>query len=158
MATKSGAKFSILGLKDITDKLQEIPEEIAHKAVKSSLRKAAKLVYDAAYNNALAVDDPKTGRKIADNIRLQFASRLFQQTDGNLVMYRIGVSTSRGNIPTPNTDTGPRGSTPHWHLIEFGTQKNQSQPYMRPALDNNVSQVIDSFVINLGHELDKLSK
>jgi len=154
----SSASFSILGLKEIKTKLQTLPDEVSKKAVRTSLRKAAKLVRDAAYNNALAVDDPNTGRKIADNIRLQFASRLFQQTNGELVMFRVGVSTSRGNIPTPNADTGPRGSTPHWHLVEFGTQKNKSKPFMRPALDNNVSQVIDSFVINLGQELDNLFK
>lgn len=154
----TSASFSILGLKEIKTKLQTLPDEVSKKAVRTSLRKAAKLVRDAAYNNALSVDDPKTGRKIADNIRLQFASRLFQQTNGELVMFRVGVSTSRGNIPTPNADTGPRGSTPHWHLVEFGTQKNKSKPFMRPALDNNVNQVIDSFVVNLGQELDNLLK
>lgn len=154
----SGASFSILGLKELKVKLQTLPQEVSAKAVRTSLRKAVKLVQGAAHNNALTVDNPETGRKIADNIRLQFATKLFQQTDGELVMFRVGVSTERGRIPTPNADTGPRGNTPHWHLVEFGTQRSRSKPFMRPALDNNVNQVIDSFVVNFGQELDKLLK
>lgn len=150
--------FSILGLKEVKAKLQRLPVEVSQKAVKTSLRKAASIVKKAAQANAAGVDDPKTGRKIADNISMQFSSRIHRKTNGDVVAYRIGVSTSRGRIPSPNQDTGPRGSTPHWHLVEFGTQKNKSKPFMRPALDNNINPVIDSFVSNLNNELDKLIK
>ena len=90
---------------------------------------------------------------IRDNITLQFASRLFQR-DG-VIMYRVGVATNRGRIPTPNADEGARGNTPHWHLVEFGTERAQAQPFMRPALANNINQVINSFTFEFDKELDK---
>ncbi len=154
----SGAKFSILGLKEIKGKMQQLPEELVTKAVRPSLKKAAKLVRDAAYAGALAIDDPATQRRIADNLSLQFASRVFRRTQGDITMYRIGVSTERGRIPSPNDDTGTRGSTPHWHLVELGTEHSRSKPFMRPALDNNVNQVIDTFVNEFNSQLDKLTK
>lgn len=154
----SDRNFAISGLKEVKAKLQQLPEEIGNKAVRTALRQASKLVRDAAYNNALAVDDPTTGRRIADNVVLQYASKLFKRTNGNVVAYRIGVSTQRGRIPTPNRDTGPRGSTPHWHLVEFGTEHSRAQPFMRPALDNNLEMVTNTFVAKFSQQIDKLTQ
>ncbi len=145
--------FSILGLKEVKAKMNKVSQTVLDTGTRAALRKAAGIVKKAAQQNALAVDDPKTGRRIRDNITLQFASRLFQR-DG-VIMYRVGVATNRGRIPTPNADEGARGNTPHWHLVEFGTERAQAQPFMRPALANNINQVINSFTFEFDKELDK---
>lgn len=145
--------FSILGLKEVKAKMNKVSQTVLDTGTRSALRKAAGLVKKAAQQNALAVDDPKTGRRIRDNITLQFASRLFQRN--GVIMYRVGVATNRGRIPTPNADEGARGNTPHWHLVEFGTERAQAQPFMRPALANNINQVINSFTFEFDKELDK---
>ncbi|TVL22738.1 hypothetical protein AYI92_03060 [Shewanella xiamenensis] len=145
--------FSIVGLKEVKAKMNKVSQTVLDTGTRAALRKAAGIVKKAAQQNALAVDDPKTGRRIRDNINLQFASRLFQR-DG-VIMYRVGVATNRGRIPTPNADEGARGNTPHWHLVEFGTERAQAQPFMRPALANNINQVINSFTFEFDKELDK---
>ncbi|MDV5390738.1 HK97-gp10 family putative phage morphogenesis protein [Shewanella xiamenensis] len=145
--------FSIVGLKEVKAKMNKVSQTVLDTGTRAALRKAAGIVKKAAQQNALAVDDPKTGRRIRDNITLQFASRLFQR-DG-VIMYRVGVATNRGRIPTPNADEGARGNTPHWHLVEFGTERAQAQPFMRPALANNINQVINSFTFEFDKELDK---
>lgn len=145
--------FSIIGLKEVKAKMNKVSQTVLDTGTRSALRKAAGIVKKSAQQNALAVDDPKTGRRIRDNITLQFASRLFQR-DG-VIMYRVGVATNRGRIPTPNADEGARGNTPHWHLVEFGTERAQAQPFMRPALANNINQVINSFTFEFDKELDK---
>ncbi len=145
--------FSILGLKEVKAKMNKVSQTVLDTGTRSALRKAAGIVKKAAQQNALAVDDPKTGRRIRDNITLQFASRLFQRN--GVIMYRVGVATNRGRIPTPNADEGARGNTPHWHLVEFGTERAQAQPFMRPALANNINQVINSFTFEFDKELDK---
>lgn len=145
--------FSILGLKEVKAKMNKVSQTVLDSGTRTALRKAAGIVKKAAQQNALAVDDPKTGRRIRDNITLQFASRLFQR-DG-VIMYRVGVATNRGRIPTPNADEGARGNTPHWHLVEFGTERAKAQPFMRPALANNINQVINSFTFEFDKELDK---
>ncbi|MEL4294033.1 HK97-gp10 family putative phage morphogenesis protein [Shewanella xiamenensis] len=145
--------FSILGLKEVKAKMNKVSQTVLDTGTRSALRKAAGIVKKAAQQNALGVDDPKTGRRIRDNITLQFASRLFQRN--GVIMYRVGVATNRGRIPTPNADEGARGNTPHWHLVEFGTERAQAQPFMRPALANNINQVINSFTFEFDKELDK---
>ena len=145
--------FSIVGLKEVKAKMNKVNQTVLDTGTRSALRKAAGIVKKAAQQNALAVDDPKTGRRIRDNITLQFASRLFQRN--GVIMYRVGVATNRGRIPTPNADEGARGNTPHWHLVEFGTERAQAQPFMRPALANNINQVINSFTFEFDKELDK---
>lgn len=145
--------FSIVGLKEVKAKMNKVSQTVLDTGTRSALRKAAGIVKKAAQQNALAVDDPKTGRRIRDNITLQFASRLFQRN--GVIMYRVGVATNRGRIPTPNADEGARGNTPHWHLVEFGTERAQARPFMRPALANNINQVINSFTFEFDKELDK---
>jgi len=153
----SSVTFSITGLADIKKRMATVSDEIAHKATRNALKKAAELVKKAAYDNALLVDDPSTARRIADNISYQYASRVFRRTNGDVVMYRIGVATERGRIPRPNADTGPHGNTPHWHLVEFGTQHARSHPFMRPALANNINPALNAIVVELQSSLNKLS-
>ncbi|HDI3291990.1 TPA: HK97 gp10 family phage protein [Vibrio cholerae] len=150
------ADFTILGLDEVLKKLGKLNLEIGDAAGKRALRKAARIVAKAARQNALLVDDPETGRRIRDNIRLQFASRHYKET-GDL-MYRVGVSTRKGRIPKGNPDEGKGGNTPHWHLIELGTEKARAQPFLRPALSENVNKVVDKLVTELDKEIDKVIK
>ncbi|MEL4301110.1 HK97-gp10 family putative phage morphogenesis protein [Shewanella xiamenensis] len=146
-------KFELIGLKEVRKKMAKVTRTILDDGTRHALSQAAELVKKAAQENALKIDDPKTGRRIRDNIILQFGSRKFLR-DG-LIMYRIGVTTPRGRIPTPNEDEGSKGSTPHWHLVELGTERSQAKPFMRPALANNINPVIDKVITELEKELDK---
>ncbi|EKF9564396.1 TPA: HK97 gp10 family phage protein [Vibrio cholerae] len=148
------ADFTILGLDEVLKKLGKLNLEIGDAAGKRALRKAARIVAKAARQNALLVDDPKTGRRIRDNIRLQFASRTYRKTGD--IMYRVGVSTRRGRIPKGNPDEGKGGNTPHWEYVELGTENARAQPFLRPALSENVNKVIDTLVIELDKEINKV--
>ncbi|MGI2148013.1 HK97-gp10 family putative phage morphogenesis protein [Shewanella baltica] len=145
--------FSLIGLKEVKAKMNKVSQTVLDTGTRTALRKAAGIVKKAAQENSLNVDDPKTGRRIRDNVTLQFASRLFKSE--GVIMYRVGIATNRGRIPTPNADEGARGNTPHWHLVEFGTELAQAQPFMRPALANNINQVIGRFTVEFDKELDK---
>lgn len=147
--------FSLVGFEDIKNRLSKLTANVRDKAGRTALRKAAGIVAKAARDGAIAIDDPETGRRIRDNIRLQFATRFFRET-GN-IMYRVGVATKRGRIPDGNPDEGPLGNTPHWHLVELGTEHSRAFPFMRPALANNINAVIDKTATELENELDKLS-
>lgn len=150
----ANSDFSLVGFDDIKKRLGQLTAGVRDKAGRTALRKAAGIVAKAARDGAIAIDDPETGRRIRDNIRLQFATRFFRET-GN-IMYRVGVATKRGRIPDGNPDEGPGGNTPHWHLKEFGAEHSKAEPYMRPALAENVNAVIDKVATELDNELDKL--
>jgi HK97 gp10 family phage protein len=145
--------FSILGLDEVTKKLGNLSVELGDAAGRRAARKAFGIVARSARENALLVDDSETGRRIRDNIRLQFASRFYRDTGD--IMYRVGVATRKGRIPKGNPDEGPKGNTPHWHLVELGTEKARAQPFLRPALSENVSKVMDKLVTELDKEITK---
>lgn len=147
-------QFSLIGFNEIRQKLQMLNQEVRFKASRAALRRTAGIVVRAAKQNAQTVDDPKTGRRIADNIVLRFGTKVFNRTGKQL--YRIGVNTRWTNIKTGNPDEGPRGNTPHWHMVEFGTRRSREKQYMRPALRNNVNNVLNKFASEMEKELNKL--
>lgn len=149
-------KFSLVGFDKVRAKLRMVKDEIRGKATRSALRRASGILVRAAKENVQQLDDPETGRRIADNVQLQFGSKIYAQTGKHL--YRIGVGTRWQGVAKGNPDTGPRGNTPHWHLLEYGTKRSKEKSFMRRALRNNVNQVITRFESELNRELDKALK
>jgi HK97 gp10 family phage protein len=146
--------FKIKGLDEVRKRLQELPKELQLKPARSALGKAATLVRKQAQANALRFDDPDTGRRIADNIIQRFRGRHFKRT-GDL-MVSVGVGTEKGRIPKGNPDTGPKGNTPHWHLLELGAEKIRAQPFLRPAAEEVAPQVMDAFALNMNKAVDQI--
>ena len=140
------------GVDELTARLQTISDDMKKKGGRYALRKASEIVRDAAKAGAERLDDPETGRSIARNIAMRWSNRTFKRT-GNL-MFRIGVMHG-AKISGSNEDQGANGPTPHWRLLEFGTEKMAAQPFMRPAASNNVQQVVDTFVTQYGKALDR---
>lgn len=150
-------EFKIEGLDSLLGKLEEISYDLKRKGGRSSLRKAAALVVANAKAGARKVDDPGTGRSIADNIALRWNGRLFKRT-GDLG-FRIGVLhgavlPKRGD----RVETTQNAPTPHWRLLEFGTEKMRAQPFMRSALADHISEVTNTFVSEYEKAIDRAIK
>lgn len=150
------ARMSLVGYERIKNRVNRVSDAVADKSTRNALKKAASLVRADAKRRAEQIDDPHTARKISKNIRMRFATRIFKKTGDK--MYRVGVSTLKGRIPKGNPDTGVGGNTPHWHLVEYGTEHARAQPFMRPALENNINKVIDVFGSEMDNQLNKVSK
>jgi len=148
--------FDLKGFDSAIAKLRALPVQFRGKAGRSALGKAARLVTNAAKSNAERINDPDTGRKISDNVTQRVRSG-YQKRTGD-IMISVGVGTDRGPIPKGNPDTGPKGSTPHWHLVELGTEKMSAEPFLRSALESNLEQVTATTAANLERELDKIAK
>lgn len=150
-------EFSITGLDSLLGKLEAIQYDVKRKGGRSSLRKAAQLIANKAKEGAQRVDDAATGRSIADNIALRWNGRLFKRT-GDLG-FRIGVLhgavlPKRGD----SEDTGRNAPTPHWRLLEFGTEKMRAQPFMRSALADHIGEVTNTFVTEYEKAIDRAIK
>lgn len=154
-----GISFTLTGFEEVRKKLAITPIKLRTKGARKALSTAANIVTKAARQNAERVDDPETGRRIRDNIGKRSRSRYSRRTGDAMVS--IGVLTQHGRIPKGNPDTGRKGNTPHWHLIElgteteFGTEKTRAQPFLRPALADNIGPVIDKFAVELDKEIEK---
>lgn len=154
-----GVDFTLTGFDEVIRKLAITPIKLRTKGSKRALGRAAAIVRKAARQNALRVDDAETGRRIADNIGQRVRGGYSRRTGDAMVS--IGVLTQHGRIPKGNPDTGRRGNTPHWHLVErgteteLGTEKARAQPFLRPALADNIGPVTDKFAAELDKELEK---
>lgn len=152
-----GVEFSITGLDSLLGKLEAVTYDLKRKGGRSALRRAAQLVADKAKEGAQALDDAETGRSIANNIALRWNGRLFKRT-GDLG-FRIGVM--QGAVLAKagqQSDISAGGPTPHWRLLEFGTEKMEAQPFMRKALADNISEATNTFVTEYEKAIDRAIK
>lgn len=149
-------EFSLIGLDSLLGKLDSVKQDVKLKGGRFALRKAAQLVAAKAKAGAERVDDPETGRSIAANIALRWNGRLFKRT-GDLG-FRIGVRHGGVIRVKGNPDPGVNGPTPHWRLIEFGTEHSRAQPFMRSALADNISAATGIFVSEYEKAIDRAIK
>lgn len=144
-------EFSITGLDSVLGKLDSVSYDVRRKGGRAALRKAAQVVMQKAKEGAERIDDKATGRSISDNIALRWNGKLFKQT-GDLG-FRIGVL--HGAVLKDGGDLSPNSPTPHWRLIEFGTENMAAVPFMRPALANSISEVTATFVSEYEKAIDR---
>ena len=146
-----GVEFSLTGMESLLAKLEVIPKDLKKKAGRAALRKAANVIVKKAKAGARRIDDPATGRSIADNIALRWNGKLFKRT-GDLG-FRIGVVY--GAKLKDHPDKAKNAPTPHWRLIEFGTEHMAAQPFMRPAVESSINDVVATFGIEYEKAIDK---
>lgn len=151
-------EVQIQGLDALSERLKSISVATSQKAGRRALGAAARVVRDAARQNARRIDDPSTAENIAKNITVRFSSRLFRRT-GDLG-FRVGVlggakqGENAGGILSKGPNPG--GDTWYWRLVEMGTQHSAAQPFMRPAMQSSITRATDVFVRTYQAELDKL--
>lgn len=152
-------EFSLTGLDELLGKLDAVTYDMKRKGGRFALRRAAQVIRDAAKQNAKRLDDPETAEDISANIAERWNGRLFKST-GNLG-FRVGL-LGGARIPKSKpkgTDPGgPGGDTRYWAFVEFGTEDTRAQPFMRPALEQNISAATDTFVREYDKALDRAIK
>lgn len=144
-------EVNIEGLDEVQERLKRLGNpRLMKNAARRSMRKAMAIVRDAARSGAKGIDDPETAEKIWKNIAIAAGKT---QNPSEVVM-RVGVrgGASFSNKNPPNT---PGGDTRHWRWLEFGSVHNPPTPFMRPALQNNIHAVTNSFAENFNKEIDK---
>lgn len=150
-------EFTITGLDSLLGKLEAVSYDVKRKGGRSALRKAAMVMVNHAKEGARRLDDAETGRSIADNVGLRWNGRLFKRT-GNLG-FRIGVLKGAVLPKKGETaDTTQNAPTPHWRLLEFGTEKMRAQPFMRSALADHIGEVTNTFVTEYEKAIDRAIK
>lgn len=149
-------QFKINGVDSLLQRMRALPVELRQKPARSALGKAARVITAQAQLNAMWLDDRETGRKIADNVVQRYRSKYSKRTGD--VMISVGVATDRGRIPKGNPDDGPKGNTPHWHLLELGTENMAAQPFLRTAGESKAGEAVNVFASELDKALTRLAK
>ncbi|WP_313129548.1 HK97-gp10 family putative phage morphogenesis protein [Pseudescherichia vulneris] len=149
-----GVDFSIIGVEALLGKLSSVRDDLRRRGGRAALRRAGNVIVEKANANAARIDDPLTGRSIAANVAMRWNGRLFKTT-GNLG-FRIGVL--HGAVLKKHPDLGENAPTPHWRLIEFGTENVRAQPFMRPAAESSVVEVVNVFATEYEKAIDRAIK
>ena len=145
------------GVDALNKKLEGLKYDMIKKGGRFALRKAAQVIRDQARSNAQRLDSSETGRSIASNITEKWNGRINKLT-GDLA-FRVGVNQGavlpkKGEHP----DEAAGGPTPHWRLLEFGTEKMAARPFMVPAMEQSAQAATDKFISTYGPALDRALK
>lgn len=139
------------GLDQLRQKMKKLDRELTDKLVRRSVSAGARAIRDRAKAIVSASDDPETGRQIANNIVTRYRKKLSQREGG--VVVSVGVIYPKGRIPKGNPDDGK--NTPHWFLLELGTEKMKAQPFLVPAAMQEAAALPQIIVDDLSKRLDK---
>lgn len=144
-------EVKIEGLDEVQEKLKRLGNpRLMKNAARRSMRKAMAIVRDAARSGAKNIDDPQTAEKIWKNIAIAAG----KTRNPNEVVMRVGVRGG-ASFSNPNPPNTSGGDTRHWRWVELGSVHNPPTPFMRPALQNNIQAVTNSFAENFNKEIDK---
>ena len=144
-------EFNIEGLDEVQEKLKRLGNpRLMKNAARRSARKAMAIVRDAARSAAKNIDDPETAEKIWKNIAIAAG----KTRNPNEVIMRVGVRGG-ASFSNPNPPNTSGGDTRHWRWVELGSANMPATPFMRPALQNNIQAVTNSFAENFNKEIDK---
>jgi HK97 gp10 family phage protein len=123
--------FKLDGLEDLKGQIAGLEAEVAAKAIALAARRAFAPVLEAA--RALVPVDTGLTR---DHIVI---ARQKGGDDGTVVRVGLKVKAFKGAAKL-----GRKTSSPHWRwrFIELGTVKMPAHPFLRPALDQNASEVL----------------
>lgn len=141
-------------------KMQKLNQALNQKLVRQALTAGGRKIRDRARAIVSKHDDPKTGRQIAKNIVTRYRSKRSRQT-GDVVV-SVGVIYPKGPIPKgdpqkPGRQSNPDDgvNTPHWHLLEVGSEHSRAFPFLIPAATQEAASLPQVIVDDLSKRLDK---
>lgn len=155
-------ELNIEGLDQLKRKLDQLSNpKKAKQIARKAGRQAMNIVRDAARNAARNIDDPETAEKIYKEIVVQGG----KSRNSNEVKFKVGIRGG-AKIPYTGNDDNRRkgrigksyqveGKVFYWRFIEFGTSKMPATPFMRPALEKNISAATNKFAEVFNAEITK---
>lgn len=149
-----GVEVKLDGLDSLLGKLAEIGDDLKKKSGRSALRKAGNIIVTQIKNNALRLDDTHTARSIADNAAQRWNGKAFKQT-GDLA-FRIGIL--QGAVLKKHPSLGKDAPTPHWRLLEFGTENMAAKPLVRAAATSRMNETFNTFANEYELGIDRAIK
>lgn len=132
-------------------KMEKLNRALNQKLVRQALTAGGRKIRDRARAIVSKHDDPTTGRQIAKNIVTRYRSKRSRQTGD--VIVSVGVAYPKGRIPKGNPDDGV--NTPHWHLLEVGSERSRASPFLVPAAMQEASSLPQVIVDDLSKRLDE---
>lgn len=155
-------EFRIEGLEGVMRSLQQLPAEVVSKRggpVRSALQKAAKAMQVAAQGKLQQIiDTPNAGgvpHESSGLLKKNIVTKRGRLRGGEKgELYSVNVR--RKSYPDSK---GKRVTTPQVaRLLEYGTEKRQPMPFIRPAFEQNKHRVVGIFTSEINKKLGAIWK
>lgn len=132
--------FNPQELERLNKRLQSLVEKVGKKAMRGAARKAMTKVRNDV--KAAAPEDLNDD----DNVKIKTSVALITKWKADTLYVKVGIrGGAKKNPDTPY----------YFRMVEFGTAKMAARPFMRPALESNAQQIMDTVVQELNRALDK---
>lgn len=141
-----GVTVRVDGLRELGAKLQALGLDMT----KDTARKATGVAAGLVAETAKARVPVKTGLLKSQIITKRIPpgqAKGLGATSMHIVTVRQGTKRRKGKMAGVGA--------PHAHLVEFGTVHSAPQPFLRPALDENVSRAIDAMASVIRTRVEK---
>ena len=139
------------GLRQLGDAMRRLGADVAKKAARSATGSAAALVKKAAQDNIRKSPSIDSGSLLSAVIAKKLPNGQTPLTSEHIV-------TVRGRGKTFNKKGQKIARAPHAGFVEFGTVEMPAEPFLRPALSQNVRPAIDKMAQVLKRRIDKAGK
>lgn len=160
MTNDDWGTVEVQGLSELEDKLAEIDNKLAGKAIYNALGYALTPVVKDAKKFAAKAKEPHTvvypnGKKIDVKPGLLRTAIKKRRVPKSEMKGEFAQGAAMGMyIGTGRNKVYPN----YWHFIERGTSTQPATPFIRPAFDNNVQLMIERFSQKLNENIDKYSE
>lgn len=171
---KAAIALRLSGVQELQHALLELPREPANRAVRKSLSKAARIIAKQARANARAIKNVPTaestgalarsvGVVIKTSRRQNFTYAVIGPRRRYVENFNAAERTrtaTRGGKPgkTFRASVVPtslkRGPTRYAHLVEFGTRRTRSHPFLRAAMHAKKAEALASIRSTIGPNID----
>lgn len=137
-------EIKIHGMQELRRAMRALPRKVAKKELNKALQPGAVLIREAAKGRAPSSGDDftrklrgKTWSKDVFNLKDSIAIRTEKKKYlENAAKKRIGVLS---NTRDPNDGAW------YWRFVEFGTSKQQAQPFLVPAFEE-LKYIVDALI------------
>jgi HK97 gp10 family phage protein len=154
-----------LNIKDgVINKLKTLAPKLEKKYLNKALQQGALIVQKAAQDRARQFDDPKTPAMVWKDIVIRTNTKLGRQNGGVALSVGVLGGASKEYAKTKNNRRSRKagktyvtpGNVYYWRFLEFGTSKMKAQPFMRPALQNNVDTASSAITAQINEGIDEI--
>lgn len=160
MTNDDWGTVEVQGLSELEDKLAELDNKLAGKAIYNALGYALTPVVKDAKKFAAKAKEPHTvvypnGKKIDVKPGLLRTAIKKRRVPKSEMKGEFAQGAAMGMyIGTGRNKVYPN----YWHFIERGTSTQPATPFIRPAFDNNIQLMIERFSQKLNENIDKYSE
>lgn len=140
------------GLDELEAKLLELDKRVATRVVRGALRKSGQIVADSA-KTKVPVDSGALKESIGTIARKGKGKRTFQS------LFVAPRERNKSAVAIANTfREDPIKGIFYGHIVEKGYGRQRPQPFLRPALDENVNEVVETFSKALNEAIKRVTR